>query len=212
MSSTDSTSTEAAPVTVLAVGNPIMGDDGAGQELLTRLRRERPDPRVDYVDGGTDGLALVPVVAGSSRLLVLDRSRPDLQHQSFRDLGQHLRPGDLLVANDVKVIPARLRGQKVDTGGKVELLLCEALDPAQRRWRALGQASKALRPGMRLRFAHGLEVEIEAQAGEGAYDVRLLADDPAAAIAAAGELPLPPYIRRAPDGGWLRPGASRWSS
>lgn len=72
MSSTDSTSTEAAPVTVLAVGNPIMGDDGAGQELLTRLRRERPDPRVDYVDGGTDGLALVPVVAGSSRLLVLD--------------------------------------------------------------------------------------------------------------------------------------------
>lgn len=135
----------------------------------------------------------------ASRLLVLDRSRAELEHRTFRELGQFLRPGDLLIANDAKVIPARLIGTKVATGGKVELLLCEALDEKQTRWRALGQASKALRPGMRLRFEGGLEAELEADAGEGAYDVRLLADDVPAAIARAGQLPLPPYIRRAPE-------------
>jgi len=135
----------------------------------------------------------------ASRLLVLDRGQPALQHRHFRELGQLLRPGDLLVANDAKVHPARLRGTKVGTGGKVELLLCEALDPAQVRWRALGQSSKGLRPGMRLRFDGELEAEIEADAGDGAYDVRLLTDDGPAAIARAGTVPLPPYIQRAPD-------------
>jgi S-adenosylmethionine:tRNA ribosyltransferase-isomerase len=133
-----------------------------------------------------------------SRLLVLDRARPDLQHRTFRDLGEFLRAGDLLVANDVRVIPARLLGTKVATGGKVELLLCEPLEPDQRRWRALGQSSKALRPGMRLRFDGGLEAEIVATSGEGAYEVELLADDVPLAIAGAGQLPLPPYIRRVP--------------
>ena len=147
-----------------------------------------------------DRIAQAPLAErDASRLLVLDRARPELAHRTFRDIGEYLAPGDLLVANDAKVIPARLRGTKVATGGKVELLLCETLDAEGRRWRALGQASKALRPGMRLRFAGGLEAEIEAEAGEGAYDVRLLADDIPAAIARAGELPLPPYIRRAPE-------------
>lgn len=61
-----------APVTVLGVGNPIMGDDGIGLELLTRLGRARPDPRVEYVDGGTGGMELVPVVQEASQLLILD--------------------------------------------------------------------------------------------------------------------------------------------
>ena len=134
----------------------------------------------------------------ASRLLVLDRSKPELEHRAFSDIGEYLRPGDLLVANDAKVIPARLRGSKIATGGKAELLLCEALDEKQERWRALGQASKPLRPGQRLRFEGGLEAEIEAPAGEGAYDVRLFADDIPSAIAKAGEIPLPPYIRRTP--------------
>jgi hydrogenase maturation protease len=59
-------------LTVLAIGNPIMGDDGVGPELLARLRAARPDPRVEYVDGGTGGMELVPVVEDAERLLVLD--------------------------------------------------------------------------------------------------------------------------------------------
>jgi len=60
------------PVTVLGVGNPIMADDGTGPELLTRLRAQRPDPRVGYVDGVTGGMELLPVVTEATRLLVLD--------------------------------------------------------------------------------------------------------------------------------------------
>lgn len=59
-------------VTVLGVGNPIMGDDGIGLELLALLREARPDARVEFVDGGTSGMELVPVVQDAWRLLVLD--------------------------------------------------------------------------------------------------------------------------------------------
>jgi hydrogenase maturation protease len=61
-----------APVTVLGVGNPIMGDDGAGPQLLTMLASERHDDRIEYVDGGTGGMELVPVVQEATRLLILD--------------------------------------------------------------------------------------------------------------------------------------------
>ena len=61
-----------ARVTVLGVGNPIMGDDGTGLELLARLRLERPDPRVEFVDGGTGGMELLPVVQDAVHLLILD--------------------------------------------------------------------------------------------------------------------------------------------
>jgi hydrogenase maturation protease len=60
------------PVTVLGVGNPIMADDGTGPALLDRVRATRPDPRIAYIDGGTDGMGLIPVIEGVHRLLVLD--------------------------------------------------------------------------------------------------------------------------------------------
>jgi len=59
-------------VTVLGVGNPIMGDDGVGLELLAAVRATCPGPRVEFVDGGTGGLELLPVVQDAQRLLVLD--------------------------------------------------------------------------------------------------------------------------------------------
>lgn len=59
-------------VTVLGVGNPIMGDDGIGLELLARLGARRTDPRIEYLDGGTAGMELIPVVQDASRLLILD--------------------------------------------------------------------------------------------------------------------------------------------
>jgi hydrogenase maturation protease len=59
-------------VTVLGIGNPIMADDGVGLELLSHLRSARPDPRVEYIEGGTGGLELVPAVTDAAYLLVLD--------------------------------------------------------------------------------------------------------------------------------------------
>ncbi|MDR1264847.1 MAG: hydrogenase maturation protease [Propionibacteriaceae bacterium] len=63
---------EPPALTVLAVGNSIMGDDGVGLELLAALRVARPDPRIDYVEGGVGGLELLPVVQDCRRLLILD--------------------------------------------------------------------------------------------------------------------------------------------
>lgn len=135
----------------------------------------------------------------ASRLLVLPpRGAPE--HRRFAELEALLAPGDLLVFNDTKVIPARLVGRK-ETGGRAELLLCEPLEGGLGgRWRAMGQASKPIRPGSVLAF-DGLAARIEAVEGDGFYVVRLDREGAAleAALARAGRVPLPPYIRREPD-------------
>jgi S-adenosylmethionine:tRNA ribosyltransferase-isomerase len=134
----------------------------------------------------------------ASRLLVLPAAG-EVIHGRFTDLPGLLRPGDLLVFNDTRVIPARLLGRK-ESGGQVELLLCEPLAGGLgRRWRAMGQASKPIRPGAVLAF-DGLTARVEAALGEGFYDVTLDREgaELEAALARAGRIPLPPYIRRAP--------------
>jgi S-adenosylmethionine:tRNA ribosyltransferase-isomerase len=135
----------------------------------------------------------------ASRLLVVPRGDGPLEHRRFADLDRLLRPGDLLVFNDTKVIPARLVGTK-ETGGRCELLLVEPLAPADAglaRWRAMGQASKPLRAGARLAFGE-LRATVEAAEGEGFFTVRFdrSADALAPALEREGRLPLPPYIRR----------------
>jgi len=135
----------------------------------------------------------------ASRLLVLHRADGHVEHRSFRDVLQYLLPGDLLVLNDAKVIPARLLGKKVDTGGKVELVLTLPLgDPMGTTWRCIGQASKAIRAGMRLDFG-GMRAEVLAAHGDGAYDVRFESQDFGKELERVGKIPLPPYIKRDPD-------------
>lgn len=136
----------------------------------------------------------------ASRLLVLPPGGGP-EHRAFADLPALLSPGDLLVFNDTRVIPARLLGRK-GSGGKVELLLCEPLAGGLgRSWRAMGQASKPIRPGALLSF-DGLSARVDAALGEGFYQVTLDREGPAleAALAQAGRIPLPPYIRRAATG------------
>src|SRR5512133_2133470 len=95
----------------------------------------------------------------ASRLLVLPEGGGEPRHHAFSELDALLSPGDLLVFNDTKVIPARLVGRKA-TGGKVELLLCEPLEGGLgRRWRALGQASKPIRAGATVEL-DGLEARV----------------------------------------------------
>jgi S-adenosylmethionine:tRNA ribosyltransferase-isomerase len=133
----------------------------------------------------------------ASRLLLLPRREGPVRNGLIRDLPGLLRPGDLLVANDAKVIPARLRGRKEGTGGKVELLLVEPLGGAD--WLALGQASKGLREGTYVDVL-GARLQIVAARGEGEVVVRLPLEGEALweFLDQAGELPLPPYIEHAP--------------
>jgi len=131
----------------------------------------------------------------ASRLLVLPRERGAVRHATVRELPRLLEPGDLLVANDARVIPARIRGHKEGTGGKVELLLVEPLGGAD--WLALAQSSKPLRAGSVV-DAHGARISIVEARGEGEFVVRLPAEGEElwSYLDEAGEMPLPPYIER----------------
>ena len=146
----------------------------------------------------------------ASRLLHV--SGEALVHRAFTDLPGLLRSNDLLVVNDSRVIPARLIGKKAETGGRVELLLVRpaanvaavtSLGAAAQgtAWTCLGQASKPIRAGARLSFDGELTAEVEASLGGGEYVVRFTSplSTLEAAIAKAGQLPLPPYIHRAPS-------------
>lgn len=137
----------------------------------------------------------------ASRLLVLDRDGGPIRHRRFSDLPDELRAGDLLVLNDTRVLPARLRGTK-PSGGRVELLLIESAGgpPDAPVWRCLLRASKSPRPGARVALDAGLSAELLSREDE-TWVVRLFhpSGDPLAAVVASGTMPLPPYIRRDED-------------
>ncbi len=138
----------------------------------------------------------------ASRLLLLPRAGGEPRHLRFPDLADLLAPGDLLVLNDSRVIPARLLGQKA-SGGRVEVLLVEPASVAPpgepARWLAMAQASKAIRVGTRVDFG-GLGAEATRVVGEGFYEFLFDRDEAglAAALERVGRVPLPPYIRREP--------------
>ncbi len=127
-----------------------------------------------------------------SRLMVLDRVSGNLEHRRFYDLPGYLRPGDVLVFNDSRVIPARLHARRVGGGGSAELLLLRRVEPG--RWHAL------VKPGRRMRRGDGFEVSRDGRsiAGE-VVDVH---DDGSRTVELSGEehldtlgvMPLPPYI------------------
>ncbi len=135
----------------------------------------------------------------ASRLLVVHRDTGALEHRLFREIGAYLRPGDLLVANRSRVIPARLRGIKDQTGGAVELLLLAVRsDLGTDCWEALVRPGRRVREGQRLIFGDGaLTAEVISRAAGGGRVVRLRAadGDVASALARVGTVPLPPYIR-----------------
>lgn len=132
----------------------------------------------------------------ASRLMVLNRAQGELHHRTFRDIGDYLRPGDILVANDSRVIPARLYGYKSETGGKVELLLLERID--ERRWRAM-VGGKRLTEGVSISLyeANGGESDVTATVSaelDGAQREITFSRAPEAWLERVGHTPLPPYI------------------
>jgi S-adenosylmethionine:tRNA ribosyltransferase-isomerase len=141
-------------------------------------------------------IAQAPLAERSaSRLLVVPPAPAAFEDRGIRDLPQLLQPGDLLVFNDTRVIPARLHGAKA-SGGRVEILI-ERLLPGNEARVQIG-ASKPPRPGSRIALDAGGEVEVIGREGE-FYRLRFHVAQPLEAwLQQAGELPLPPYIHRAP--------------
>jgi S-adenosylmethionine:tRNA ribosyltransferase-isomerase len=125
----------------------------------------------------------------SSRLLVLHRDTGKLDHRTFREVGQYLRAGDLLVLNQTRVIPARIYARK-ETGGRVELLLLRRRDPLT--WETL-VGGKGLRVGKRVKVENGPEAEI-LEILEGSERVIQFAEPIEPHFPKVGNVPLPPYI------------------
>jgi S-adenosylmethionine:tRNA ribosyltransferase-isomerase len=141
-------------------------------------------------------IAQAPLAERSaSRLLVVPPTPAALEDRVVRDLPSLLQPGDLLVFNDTRVIPARLFGQKA-TGGRVEILI-ERLLPGNEARAQVG-ASKSPKPGGRIALDAGGEAEVLGREGE-FYRLRFhVGDSLESWLLHAGRLPLPPYIQREP--------------
>ena len=130
-----------------------------------------------------------------SRLLVYRRKDQSIEHKHFFDIIDYLNPGDALVINETRVIPARLLGVKEDTGVPVEVLLLRRLSTAE--WEALVRPGRRLKPGTRCVFGDGLlACEILGNVEEiGGRTVRFIYDGVFEEILdRLGEMPLPPYI------------------
>jgi S-adenosylmethionine:tRNA ribosyltransferase-isomerase len=125
----------------------------------------------------------------SSRLLVLNRATGQVEHRIFRDIGIYLRPGDLLVLNETRVIPARFFAYK-ETGGKIELLLLRRED--DRTWECL-VGGKGMVVGKNLKLQDGLQVEI-LEVLEGSRRRVRFAEPVEQHFQQDGQMPLPPYI------------------
>ncbi|HWJ03469.1 MAG TPA: S-adenosylmethionine:tRNA ribosyltransferase-isomerase, partial [Verrucomicrobiae bacterium] len=130
----------------------------------------------------------------SSRLMILDRQKDYLEHRKFFEIVEYLKPGDVLVVNNTRVMPARLFGEKEGTGGKLEVLLLKRLDLD--KWEVLVKPGKRAKPGTVISFGGGLltcQVTGETEAGgrivnfayKGSFEEIL---------DKLGTMPLPPYI------------------
>ena len=130
----------------------------------------------------------------SSRLLVLDKHTGEISHHVFKDIVDYLKPGDCLVLNNTKVIPARLLGEREGTGAHVEVLLLKRKEADV--WETLVKPGKKCKPGTRLSFGDGLlEAEVLETVEEGNRLIRFEYEGIwEEVLDRLGEMPLPPYI------------------
>ena len=146
---------------------------------------ELPDERI----------AQHPLEPRDSARLLVDQGSASPLHRQVSDIGEYLREGDLLVVNDTKVIPARLRLHR-ESGGAAEVLLLEPLDDGRRTWEAMVRGAKKMKPGEVLLGGDGPLVRVLRRSDAGdTMIVELVGEgEPLALLQAYGEMPLPPYI------------------
>ncbi len=151
-------------------------------ELPEELIAQRPSEKRDF-----------------SRLMVVDRKSGSISHEHFYNVIDHLVPGDVLVMNDSRVIPARLSGVKEGTNAKAEFLLSRRITGDT--WETLVRPGKKLKPGDFVTFGEGdLRAEITGYGEEGTRTVRFIYEgDFTERLRETGNVPLPPYIKRNSD-------------
>ncbi|MFL8465145.1 tRNA preQ1(34) S-adenosylmethionine ribosyltransferase-isomerase QueA [Clostridioides difficile] len=140
-------------------------------------------------------IAQVPIEdRASSRLMVLDKETGNIEHKVFRDIIEYLNPGDCLVLNNTRVIPARLIGEKLETGGKIEFLLLKRTE--EDTWQALVKPGKRAKVGTKFSFGNGKLIgEVVDLSDEGSRIIKFHYDGIFEEILdELGNMPLPPYI------------------
>jgi S-adenosylmethionine:tRNA ribosyltransferase-isomerase len=136
----------------------------------------------------------------ASRLLVVHRASQRLEDRHFSDILEYLNPGDCLVLNDTKVIPARLNGIRESTGAQVEIFLNQRMQGIEEEWHALAGPAKKAKVGEHIRFSPELRCLVVANAGPGEKIVRFeFEGDFLDKLEAVGAVPLPPYLKRDPE-------------
>jgi S-adenosylmethionine:tRNA ribosyltransferase-isomerase len=132
-----------------------------------------------------------------ARLLVLERKAGTTEHTRFSDVVRFLRPGDVLVVNETRVIRARLEGEKTGTGGHTELLLLREIEPG--KWEALVSPSRRIHTGTEVLLAGGHTCRVTDRLAGGKRVLEFDTQDVMTLLDEVGEVPLPPYIKRRPD-------------
>ena len=148
-----------------------------------------------YFDLPEELIAQTPLENRSnSRLMVLDKKTGEIEHKIFKDVIDYLNPGDCLVLNNTRVIPARLIGEKVDTGGKIEFLLLKRTDKDV--WQALVKPGKRAKVGTKFSFGNGKLIgEVIGLAEEGSRLIKFYYEGIFEEVLdELGNMPLPPYI------------------
>ena len=148
-----------------------------------------------YFDLPDELIAQVPILdRSSSKLMVLDKETGEISHKVFKDIIEYLNPGDCLVLNDTRVIPARLIGSKEDTGGKIEFLLLKRNEDDT--WETLVKPGKRAKIGTRFSFGEGkLIAEVVGMGDDGARIVKFEYEGIFEEVLdELGNMPLPPYI------------------
>jgi S-adenosylmethionine:tRNA ribosyltransferase-isomerase len=131
-----------------------------------------------------------------SKLMIVDKLNGKKEHASFQNIIDYLQAGDALIINETKVFPARLLGEKEKTGGKVELLLNQAVD--KRKWQVLAKPGRKIHMGNKLIFSNELECEVLAatETGEKIVQFNCAGSEFFKKLENIGYSPLPPYIKR----------------
>ena len=148
-----------------------------------------------YFDLPDKLIAQVPILdRSSSKLMVLDKETGEISHKTFKDIINYLNPGDCLVLNDTRVLPARLIGSKEDTGGKIEFLLLKRTEDDT--WETLVKPGKRAKIGTRFSFGEGkLMAEVVGMGDDGARIVKFEYEGIFEEVLdELGNMPLPPYI------------------
>lgn len=128
-----------------------------------------------------------------SRFMILNRSDGSVKHHQFSEIVHYLRAGDVLVFNDSRVIPARLNGRKVNTGGRVEILLLRRLDSAV--WETLVKPGKRVGTGTKIEIESGNKAKVLAEiTGLRGDGIKVISFSDEALLPQLGRVPLPPYI------------------